>query len=82
MSFRDDDEFDPAIYAVGDGLPGMLWRAIQQQKAANPDPTPNAAQAGAGIVNDSGGLPQQSMIGLFSGKPMRYWGLPIFDTRR
>lgn len=45
MSFRDDDEFDPAIYAVGGGLPGMLWRALQQQKAASPDTTPNDVAA-------------------------------------
>jgi hypothetical protein len=46
MSFRDDDEFDPATYAVGGGLPGMLWRASQQQKAANADPTPNDVKSG------------------------------------
>ena len=46
------------------------------------NPAPIASQAGAGIVNDGASEPQQPMIGLFSGKPMRYWGLPIFDTRR
>jgi len=58
MSFRDDDEFDPAIYAVGGGLPGMLWRSVQQQNeqkpAASPDPTTNAAAFG----NNPDGSPQ------------------------
>lgn len=46
------------------------------------NPAPIASQTGTGLVNDGAGAPGQSVIGLFSGKPMRYWGLPIFNTRR
>ena len=45
MSFRDDDEFDPQTYAIDGGLPGMLWRALQQQnqqQGTNAGPTPDA----------------------------------------
>jgi hypothetical protein len=62
MSFRDDDEFDPQTFAVGGGLPGMLWRAMQQQnqqQAANSDAISNAAAPG----NNADGSPRDVLPG-------------------
>jgi hypothetical protein len=45
------------------------------------NPSPIASQVGGGLTNApiSG---RQSLLGLVSGKPMQYWGMPVFGPRR
>lgn len=45
------------------------------------NPSPIASQLGGGLTNDQISA-RQPLLGLVSGKPMQYWGMPIFGRRR